>query len=519
MRTTKYQPLADYLLNSGKDDLTLTFLEIETILGFELSPSHKKSRPNWSNNEHEALSKGWLNAGYRTYGVEIENGIVRFKKVGVAICDKDNSKQRIRSKTVEKIQRKKVDSVIIERMYAGGYLDENIGHEIINTFKSDSNRHFIYISPWGVVNAKYAHSKNILLVRGIAADIWEVIGYATNLELLLSDESLTVNNQKKTGEIDCQKQLNLIEERGIKYGGVAINELLREQKNVVFVTYEAKEYHSVKENKQLYLVSKKELIKGDNYIYLPTPKNKFGTQALHMYMDEENNRETYELLLTLLDDKQWWDSDTCHKIGDLTTYNETFNILEIIKKDDDELTFSNWLAYYLVNDSEMLYDFCKELLGIQIDIASTIVKREYKNIDIWIEDSNNILVIENKIKSGINGIVEERHDFSSEGIKSQLSKYVKIAEEESNGRQCRFKLLIPDHGVKDEELNVFSEYEKYLPVLRYSNLLSFVENHTTDLPYYEDFKKAIKKHASQYKKNLYQIMEERLIAKIKTKRS
>ena len=32
------------------------------------------------------------------------------------------------------------DTIIIERMYAGEYLENNIGHEIINTFKSLSDQ-------------------------------------------------------------------------------------------------------------------------------------------------------------------------------------------------------------------------------------------------------------------------------------------------------------------------------------------------------------------------------------------
>ena len=81
MRKTKYQPLADYLLASGKDDLMLTFTQIEEILGFELSPSARKHRANWSNNEIEALSWGWRNAGYESYGVDMNREIAHFRKV------------------------------------------------------------------------------------------------------------------------------------------------------------------------------------------------------------------------------------------------------------------------------------------------------------------------------------------------------------------------------------------------------------------------------------------------------
>lgn len=87
MRKTKYQPLADYLLASGKDDLMLTFAQIEEILGFELPLSSRKHRANWSNNEIEALSWGWRNAGYESYGVDMNREIAHFRKVSEVNSD------------------------------------------------------------------------------------------------------------------------------------------------------------------------------------------------------------------------------------------------------------------------------------------------------------------------------------------------------------------------------------------------------------------------------------------------
>lgn len=160
-----------------------------------------------------------------------------------------------------------VDSVIVVRMYAGEYVTENIGHEIINTFKTDNGEHYIYISPWGTINEKYKNSKHVLLVRGISADVWEVVGYATNLELLLSQEAFDNGKHREIDLIDSERQLKLIEHRKINYGGVPINRILSEQDNVVFATFKTNEYHSIKKENLLYLVANESEIKGDNYIF------------------------------------------------------------------------------------------------------------------------------------------------------------------------------------------------------------------------------------------------------------
>lgn len=81
-RQSKYQPLADYLSKLGGNDVTLSFSQIEKILGFKLSPSARKHRPNWANNSVEALSCGWMPVGYESYGIDMKNEIAHFRRVG-----------------------------------------------------------------------------------------------------------------------------------------------------------------------------------------------------------------------------------------------------------------------------------------------------------------------------------------------------------------------------------------------------------------------------------------------------
>ena len=45
------------------------------------------------------------------------------------------------------------DSVIIlTKMYVGEYHEENIGHEVINLFKSDNGNNYIYVNKDGRIN-------------------------------------------------------------------------------------------------------------------------------------------------------------------------------------------------------------------------------------------------------------------------------------------------------------------------------------------------------------------------------
>ena len=66
----KYDPLEKYLSVCGQDTVTLTFGEIETIIGDALPLTAHKKRQWWENAADEKnmhiQQKAWYRAGYRT---------------------------------------------------------------------------------------------------------------------------------------------------------------------------------------------------------------------------------------------------------------------------------------------------------------------------------------------------------------------------------------------------------------------------------------------------------------------
>ena len=41
------------------------------------------------------------------------------------------------------------ESIVLNVMYTGTFLNENMGHEVINLFKDDQNNHYLYLNPYG----------------------------------------------------------------------------------------------------------------------------------------------------------------------------------------------------------------------------------------------------------------------------------------------------------------------------------------------------------------------------------
>jgi hypothetical protein len=77
----KYTPLAEFLLAQKRDEVPLTFAEIERIIRAPLPPSHRY-RAWWSNNSfNSVMTKVWLNAGFRSADVDIKRRKLVFRKV------------------------------------------------------------------------------------------------------------------------------------------------------------------------------------------------------------------------------------------------------------------------------------------------------------------------------------------------------------------------------------------------------------------------------------------------------
>ena len=62
----KYRFLADFLHNHGGDSITMTFKQIEELIGQPLPSSAYNHRAYWSNTDTHSISKVWMQAGYMT---------------------------------------------------------------------------------------------------------------------------------------------------------------------------------------------------------------------------------------------------------------------------------------------------------------------------------------------------------------------------------------------------------------------------------------------------------------------
>jgi hypothetical protein len=81
MTVSKYCTLGEDLIQRDTDQVTLTFSDVEEILGFPLPKSARKFRTWWANDtSHSHAVNGWLNYGWRVKEIDLQEQYVRFEK-------------------------------------------------------------------------------------------------------------------------------------------------------------------------------------------------------------------------------------------------------------------------------------------------------------------------------------------------------------------------------------------------------------------------------------------------------
>ena len=78
----KYEPLTEYLLSLGTENVSMMFAEIAKVIDNDLPQSALKHRAWWSNNpSNSVITDAWLRAGYKTACVDMEGRKLVFRKV------------------------------------------------------------------------------------------------------------------------------------------------------------------------------------------------------------------------------------------------------------------------------------------------------------------------------------------------------------------------------------------------------------------------------------------------------
>lgn len=221
-------------------------------------------------------------------------------------------------------------------------------------------------------------------------------------------------------------------------------------------------------------------------------------------------------------------------------YNNPYikdSFLTVIKQEYDELVYSNLFAYFFSKNPLFFNYFFENIEWEDVDgnargkvfdvwqsdkaevDTALSVEREKKNIDLFIKTNKKIIVIENKIKSGING---KEDNCSDSDMQTQLEKYyehaTQIAQKE-NLNSC-FLIFAPNYNILDKNDFKSAQAQAY-KIVRYKKIFDVCQNFKKeggynsftgiDKLYYEEFLKALNIHTDSSANNYYRQMQKRLM--------
>ena len=452
------------------------------------------------------------------------------------------------------------------RMFSGEYWKNpnNIGYESINMFLPDGQKQeqipvsYMYLPANGDYDIKNIDIKYVLLTQHIAKKVdksqpegkrtkslVKVIGLARvkkenfkeDYKAIYSDDQKCKNykcigggsefdkmqevflNKNKADELYNKAEiLAKIHERQdnladtIKYSGKTLKSLFGNNTSFgdlnILLTLKVEGLSFPKEN--IYLTNDEKIfsnfvIKGDKVIILNSnPSSQ--KQTTYIECDESLIEEMLRCGI--------WEGATELNIEKFEKEFEP-SFLTLIGKENDEISYSNLFAHFLASP-----DFCEKFfnfVGLK-EVNPTKIDREESNIDILVKSINQIVVIENKIKSALNGHSEE--DINGEEYRDQLKRYYEYVE--GKYKNAKYYIFAPDYNPVNQENFGIAEVNRNCikmkdvwQVIRYSKILEFCENYsgfngTSDEWNFNEFKKALKVHTVKSLQNYYRDMQIRM---------
>ena len=416
---------------------------------------------------------------------------------------------------------------LISKMFVGSYNDENIGHEVINFYKPDGDDKFIYlyIPPLGNVAQNV---ENVVLVGPSDGYLHPVLAIAKN-PIMLTKES-TENLQDK-----------------IEYGGVAISKVqfqqIKDDRNIEVqkLNFKVAEENYYKPSKTIFLVGKEAK---DKSAIIKRANEKGGEVV---FVDEKGlNRQMAYVEFDVVKEIESKVGIKSYKVDKVDVFAPSKypyiknSLIGFIHKEYDETAYSNMLYDILKTaDEPFRKEFVKDILGItlQNDIkildkevytltkSQKLIKKGNKDafktqqgrIDLLIANEEEFIIIENKIKSGLNGLFVEEGE-----TKTQIDKYLKFAEEfkkeNSTYKNSNIKVVIfaPEYN---KDFNVYADKGQKIPVVSYRKLSDFFGanvNKSIMHKYYDEFVNALHKHSLTKPEEINRRFVDVLISSIKS---
>ena len=426
--------------------------------------------------------------------------------------------------------------IVLNRLFAGSFGEDNIGHEIVNMYKADNGANYLYIQPYGTYHREHAGKIGyVLLVRGISGkQTVEVLGLATGLSEMY-DPSLTPTEMWEQHKQDIDKEQ-------VCYGGKSILGIFdrsKENDELQPVYLSLKAERVMRPARKVYIVYKGgKGVDDPDAVIVRLENTNQAKCSLKQYFTE--NDGDYERIKALIDKKDLWTIDT-QKVEDNPQVEiEEDSFWTVCGIEDYELAWSSALAYFMRKYPELVVDFAKEVLGADVKPFYK-VERETENVDILLENDEEIVVIENKITSKINGIqIKDDKLVGTQLMKyhfkaleracdaekpiSKYSDWLSLMKKQPRKKVSCF-ILAPNYNTieldkydtpfDDSGKSEMFRCKEHYRQITYRDVYQFLSGKHPEDIYFQEMLKGMKKHTMEYHDDLFEVMRKRFIRQIR----
>lgn len=370
---------------------------------------------------------------------------------------------------------------MLNKSFAGSWglaSEENIPHEIINLFQSDNGKIYIYVPPYG----GYSKNRNIeyILITG------EWHNKKTEILYLASGLEKMHEGGKYASHKDREALRKRIKDRNIRYNGKLLYEIkmsAEEETRIFYCTFEAEKL--VRPKRRMFLSWNNENRENTgNFDTFILSDKEYNYQRQIGYI---SNSDDYKKLNDIINTESYWENiNAVKKIEPQDFTVESPNFLQLAHKEYDETAYTSLFYEFFRNYKELFNQFAKTVLGIPDDdvyIIQKEVNTQYHNetmnekednqtnmkgrLDLLAIGCKNVIVIEVKIKSGLNGI-----DKSNE--LSQLTTYIRFVEKKHPNKNRYYFLFEPNYN--DIDIEKFdTKRGKEFKKIKFNNIYDFFD--------------------------------------------
>ena len=467
MRESKYYRLTSFLLHCGLDEVTLSFAQIEEIIGGKLPDSAKEFPVNWANTDTLPIPRAFRAAGYATHDTDMKNGIVHFTKVKEGQVIERHHKRSFSGESG--------NVILLNKPFLGGWLDTDghIGHEIIDFLLADDGSYYIYNNPWGACPEDIWVEGSTLLTRNQREKF-------VGKYMILTSETRN-KDFDILYVIELQEKLHRVHTSKKQEDGKANVNTVPEIIDLIHkldVKYNGRYLYDIFENESLCLTFRgAKIYKAEEPISVTGLEYNFQRNKGYIY--DSKNPQDYEKVIKVIEDsinsgalKEFQPRKVNHEeIGDLNA-NKTF--LDLISMQDSEQVYTN-ILHSVLSQNDLLKRFCQKFKEDKDfdDGGVFSVLRETKvvdgRMDVCADSENQRVIIENKVYSGLNGLKPADN-------KTQLSTYYEWGKVKPLEPLCF--VVAPNFRVSEIKKEIHSLDTKMEPVYivkTYGDIADFIE--------------------------------------------